>query len=316
MKLTLMKPAKFKAVSRVLFISFTILSASICSIGQGLAATGYAQDTIKNKVVLPADTVVIEDIKTGERRTIKIHLPGREKGIISMEKTEKELRLDTTVTSTAYTKKSEKPVRKGKPILGVTFSRIDLGLTKPHADGSFAMTGDNEIFKYRPGKTVNFGFDVLQAGYRFNREFRLFLSAGFDWTYIRLRNDYIFDAEKSPYSEFEVAGQDLRKNRLTSTYMRLPLTFEYRPGGDKTRIAVGPIAGFLLKGTQRYKLESGDKVKRKGDFGYAPFQYGLFARFNVDGLGVFAKYYFNDMFTDSPAGAGVQNFTFGLSLGM
>lgn len=310
-----MTPTKSIAIKHALLISLSILATSVLSMKESKAALRLSTDTSKNKVVLPADTMVIEDIKTGEKRTIRIHLPGQDKSIISIEKTDREFSLDTTKTATAESRGGQS-AKKGKPILGITFSRIDLGLTKPHVGGNFAMGGENEIFKYRPGKTVNFGFDVLQAGYRFNREFRVFLSAGFDWTYMRLRNDYIFESEKSPYVEATLAGEELRKNRLTSTYMRLPLTFEYRPGGDKTRIAVGPIAGFLLKGTQRYKLESGDKVKRRGDFGYAPFQYGLFGRFNVGGLGIFAKYYFNDMFTDSPTDAGLQNLTFGLSLGM
>lgn len=300
------------AIKRALLLSLSILATSILSMKESKAAWSSSMDTLKNKVVLPADTMVIEDIKTGEKRTIRIHLPGEDNSIISIEKTDRPLSLDSSVC----VNKTSTSTQKGKPIFGVTFSRIDLGLVKPHVGEDFGMNGENEIFKYRPGKTVNFGFDVLQAGYRFNREFRVFLSTGFDWTYMRLRNDYIFESEKSPYLEAGLAGEKLRKNRLTSTYMRLPLTFEYRPGGDKTRIAVGPIAGFLLKGTQRYKLESGDKVKRRGDFGYAPFQYGLFGRFNVGGLGVFAKYYFNDMFTDSPADAGIQNFSFGLSLGM
>lgn len=310
-----MTTIKTIALKRARMIALSVLAATTWSIQESQAAGNPTPDTLKNKVVLPADTMVIEDLKTGEKRTIRIHLPGQEESIISIEKTDRDFSLDAT-ENLAATKRSSRSDKKGRPIFGITFSRIDLGLVKPHVGGNFSMTGPNEHFKYRPGKTVNFGFDVLQAGYRFNREFRVFLSAGFDWTYMRLRNDFIFDSDQSPYAEMTPAGEKLRKNRLTSTYMRLPLTFEYRPGGDKTRIAVGPIAGFLLKGTQRYKLESGDKVKRKGDFGYTPFQYGLFGRFNVGGVGIFAKYYFNDMFTESPADGGIQNLTFGLSVGI
>ena len=75
------------------------------------------------------------------------------------------------------------------------------------------------------------------------------------------------------------------------------------------------MAGFLLKGTQRYKLENGDKIKRKDDFGYTPFQYGAFARFGVGSMGIYGKYYFNNMFEGTPAGTSMNNFTFGLSLG-
>lgn len=274
------------------------------------------QDTLINKMTLPGDTVVIEDVKTGEKRTIKIHLPGREESIISIEKTESTYSLDSTKRQDAADRKASKSDRsRGKGIFGITFSRIDLGLTKPMVGSSFSMEGANDRFRYRPGKTYNFGFDFFQAGYRFNREFKVFLSAGIDWTYLRLRNNLIFDADGNPYSSAVESDENLRKNRLTSTYLRLPLTFEYRPNGGKTRLAVGPMGGFLMKGTQRYKLESGSKVRTKGDYDYAPFQYGMFARFGVGAFGIYGKYYFNDMFENSPNNAGFQNLTFGLTLG-
>lgn len=273
-------------------------------------------DTLKRKIEVPADTVVIEDVKTGEKRTIKIHLPGKEESIISIEKTETPYSLDTTKNTDSKNKSSNASRNNtGRGIFGITFSRIDLGLTKPMVGSSFSMEGPNERFRYRPGKTYNFGFDFLQAGYRFNREFKVFLSAGIDWTYLRLRNNLIFDADGNPYSSAIDSEQKLSKNRLTSTYLRLPLTFEFRPNGGRTRIAVGPMGGFLLKGTQRYKVENGSKVKTKGDYDYAPFQYGMFARFGVGAFGIYGKYYFNDMFEHSPSNAGFQNLTFGLTLG-
>lgn len=303
-------------MKHALSIALLALSGALLISSQATAATGsFNTDTVKNKVKLPGDTLIIEDVQTGEKRKIKIHLPGEENGLITIERSAQQFKMDTTEKRTSTKSRSHKDDKKvGRPIFGITFSRIDFGLTKPMQGGSFSLDGANEKFDYRPSKTANFGFDVLQAGYRFNREFRVFMSAGFDWTYIRLQNDLIFDSENSPYTTQQVDGGDLTKNRLTSTYLRLPLTFEFRPGGDKMRLAVGPMAGFLLKGTQRYK-EDGKKIKTKGDFGYAPFQYGMFARFGVGGIGIYGKYYFNDMFENSPANAGLQNFTFGLSVG-
>ncbi len=280
-----------------------------------MTAPAAQQDTLKTtKLNLPNDTLIIEDIKTGEKRKIKIILPGQDDGIITVEKTEKTYKYDTTKTDDKKNK-SYSSRNKAKPIFGITFSRIDLGLTKPMDGNSFKMAGANDIFAYRPGKTVNFGFDVLQAGYRFNRNFKMYASAGFDWTYIRLQKDLVFDPDGSPYTSAQPAGEDISKNRLTSTYLRLPLTFEFRSADQKTKLAFGPITGFLLKGTQRFRQENGDRVKKRGDFDYAPFQYGAFARFGVGSMGIYGKYYFNDMFDQSPAGAGLQNFTFGLTLG-
>lgn len=260
------------------------------------------------------DTVIMEDVKTGEKRKVRIYTPGSNEIDLTV------ITGDTIIQETSEgtsTKKSNSKYRSGG-IFGVGIYRIDLGLTKPIGPDGFSMTGENEILKYRPGKTMNFGFDVIQAGYRFNKDFRVFLSAGFDWTYYRLRNNVIFDPNGSPYENAEEAESPLKKNRLTSTYLRLPLAFEYRINhnnhDNKIKMSAGPVAGFLIKGSQRYKMEGVGKVNRKGDHDFATFQYGAFARFQVGNLGAYGRYYFNDIFENSPAGAELQNFTFGLTL--
>ncbi len=305
----------FKYSAQILATGLLLATAAVVN-----AKEFYLEaDTIKDTLAIINDEVIVEDAKTGEKRKIKIHLPGQDNGIITVEKSSnkkyKTWENDGKDGKNGDDGEDGEKKSTGKPIFGITFSRIDLGLMKPHHGGDFKMDGANEIFKYRPAKTVNFGFDVFQAGYRFNRNFKVFASAGFDWTYIRLRKDIIMDPDSSPYASATPATEDFSKNRLTSTYLRLPLTFEFRSDDQRTKFAAGPITGFLLKGTQRYRNEDGDRIKRKGDFGYAPFQYGAFARFGVGDMGVYAKYYFNDMFDQSPAGQGIQNLTFGLTLG-
>ena len=70
---------------------------------------------------------------------------------------------------------------------GLTFSRIDFGLSTLLDNNSFRLSPQNQFLRYRSWKTTNVGFDVLQFGYRFSSTFKINLSAGFDWTLIRLR---------------------------------------------------------------------------------------------------------------------------------
>lgn len=281
------------------------------------AYAGFSQENRIDsvKLVNNSDSVIIEETKSGNKKKIKLNFPNLDDQIITIEKSSQNLKINHN-DSTVYEEKSK---RKGRPIYGIVFSRIDFGLTKPMQDGGFDLTGENEIFDYRPAKTWNFGFDVLQVGYRFNPKFRTFVSAGFDWTYYRLNENVIFDSESSPYDSFEIVDEKLRKNKLTSTYLRLPLTFEFSLPNNSalgnTKIAFGPITGFLLKGTQRYKMENGKKIKEKGDYDFAPFQYGGFVRFGFGGLGIYGKYYANDIFANMPNETSLNNFTFGLSFG-
>ncbi|MGV3762307.1 outer membrane beta-barrel protein [Parapedobacter sp.] len=278
-------------------------------------------DTIRINHKGAMDTVIMEDVETGERRKVRITIPGKDDGVITIEKSEKTYEYKRDDGASDDEKITVERRRGAAPIYDITFSRIDLGLAKLIDNGSFTLSDNNRDFKYRPGKTVNFGFDLLQAGYRFNDNFRLFLSAGFDWTYIRLRENIDFKENTTPLDWDYIDRNEINysKNKLTATYLRLPLTFELRSrhysGLGRLRFAFGPEGGFLLKGTQRFKSDELGKQKFKDDYNFTQFRYGAFARFGVGSFGIYAKYYFNDLFENSPNQDGLQTMAFGLMLG-
>lgn len=199
---------------------------------------------------------------------------------------------------------------------GLTFTRIDWGFSRLIDDGSFNLSPDNQYLDYK--KASNFGFDIAQIGLRFNDQFKMYLSTGFEWNYLRLKNDIIFDQD-GPTLSYSESDINYKKNILTSTYLRVPLSFEFRTRknkhGERAKIAFGAMTGILLKGTQRLKSEELGKQKYRDNYHLASFQYGLFARVGFGAMGVFTKYYLNDMFENTPTAANVNNFTFGLTLG-
>lgn len=199
---------------------------------------------------------------------------------------------------------------------GLTFTRIDWGFSRIIDDGSFTLSADNQFLDYK--KASNFGFDVAQIGLRFTDMFKMYLSTGFEWNYLRLKNNVVLDTETTPLS-YITSDVAYDKNIFTSTYLRVPLTFEFRSRknrhGDRAKFAVGAMTGILLKGTQRFKSEELGKQKFKDNYNLASFQYGVFARVGFGPMGVFGKYYLNDMFENSPNQQSLNNFTFGLTLG-
>jgi len=112
---------------------------------------------------------------------------------------------------------------------------------------------------------------------------------------------------------------DYSNNRFSSSYLRIPLSFEFKgkenANGNRFHLVVGPEGGFLLNG--RVKQISAENGKQKFDdtYHFTTFRYGGFARMGYGALGLFAKYYVNDMFENSPAQKGLKNFSFGLMLG-
>ena len=147
---------------------------------------------------------------------------------------------------------SSKPSKSyPKVFIGITFSRFDLGLAKLLDHGSLTLQPQNQFLNYRAWKTSNVGFDVFQVGVRFSSNFRLYLGAGFDWTLIRLE-DNITILKDQPVLTYRQDNIDYSKNRFSSSYLRLPLAFDFRTNedrhGNRWHLVLGPEGGVLLEG--------------------------------------------------------------------
>jgi hypothetical protein len=214
---------------------------------------------------------------------------------------------------------SQKPAKAPGFSWGVTFSRFDLGLATLVDNGSFTLSPKNDFLSYRSWKTSNVGFDVFQMGYRFTSSFKIYFSAGFDWTLIRLHNNITIqrDPDRSAL-HYTTDSINYSKNRFSSSYLRLPLSFEFRTKDDKDgnnwHFVFGPDAGILLNGRVKQISSENGKQKFNYTYHYTHFRYGGFIRAGYNGFGIFAKYYVNDMF-DTYAQKGLKNFSFGITEG-
>jgi hypothetical protein len=225
---------------------------------------------------------------------------------------------DKTVSINDTIKKGRKNPVYPKFSLGITFSRLDLGLATLIDNGSFTLSKNNDFLRYRSWKTSNVGFDVFQMGVRFSNNFKIYVSGGFDWTLIRLR-DNITILPNQPVLTYHQDNINYSKNRFSSSYLRIPLSFDFRTNEDKkgkrVHIVFGPDGGFLLDGMVKQISSENGKQKVDDTYHFTNFRYGAFTRVGYGGFGIFAKYYFNDMFENSPAQTGLKNFSFGFTLG-
>jgi hypothetical protein len=279
-----------------------------------IALSVSAQGTTKNepsgrvKVITDRDTIEME--VRNDKKKIEV--------IFEMGEGFPDLKTDTTLKERKAYQRRRSPipqVKNNKLFAGLTFSRFDLGLAKMLDHGKGTLSPENEFLSYRAWKSVNVGFDVAQIGYKFDDQFRILLSAGFDWTHFRLKKNVII-TEGSPLS-YEESSIGYSKNRFSSSYLRIPLTVEVKSKAGtfphRLKLAAGPIAGVLIQGSQKFKSEQEGKKKNKDDFNYTPFRYGAFARVGYNGFGLFAKYYFNDMFQDSPDQVDLKNLSLGVT---
>lgn len=207
---------------------------------------------------------------------------------------------------------------KGRFLGGITFTRVDWGFSRLVDNGSFTLSKDNEFLDYTGGKTSTFSFDILQFGYRFNPNFKIYVAGGFDWTLIRLKQNITLK-KNTPTMEYDVEDINFSKNRLSSSYVHIPLNFEFRTkensNGKRFYLVLGPEVSFLLNGKVKQISKERGKEKFKDDYNFEPFRYGGTVRIGYGGLGIFTKYYLSDMFTTT-AQKGLKNMAFGITLGL
>lgn len=201
---------------------------------------------------------------------------------------------------------------------GLTFTRFDIGFSKLIDNGQFDLSPSNEFLDYRAGKTSNVSFDIMQFGYRFGSNFKIYLAGGFDWTLIRLKKDITMQKNTADLSYINEPIH-FSKNRFSSSYVHVPLNFEFRTGenknGKRFYFVIGPEIAFLLNGKVKQISDERGKEKFKDDYNFAPFRYGAVARVGWNSLAFFAKYYASDMFDSTPQ-KGVKNMAFGLTFGL
>lgn len=265
-----------------------IITAIVC----GIMGNLYAQQTKK-------DTVINDTVKVKKHTKVWVG-----KGS------------DTTVLHWRNKLTTGKP--KSGFTFGLSFTNLHLGFATLLDNGSFTLQQQNNFLDYRQIKTSNVGFDVLKFGYRFTDNFKISVAGGFDWTLIRLKQN-INIVPDAPTLTYVPSTLTLTKNRFSSNYLVIPLSFDLRTqeykDGKRFHFVFGPEAGFLIDGMQKQISDEEGKKKNFNDFHFSRFEYGGFARIAYGNFGIYTKYYFNDMFENSPAQKGLKSFDFGLVLG-
>lgn len=215
-------------------------------------------------------------------------------------------------------KVKNKEAAKGRFMGGITFTRLDLGFSRLIDNGSFSLSPQNNFLDYKAIKTSTVSFDVLYFGYRFNPNFKVYIAGGFDWTMIRLKRNITIQ-QNTPDLAYIDDNVDFSKNRFSNSYVHIPLNFEFRSKendkGKRFYFVLGPEVSFLLNGKVKQISDERGKQKFRDDYDFQPVRVGGTVRIGYGGIGIFSKYYFNDMF-DSVPQKGLKNMSFGITFGL
>lgn len=225
------------------------------------------------------------------------------------------LKFNTNHQKTTVVK--ETPSSKRTVSVGFVFDHVDLGFSRYLDQGSFTLSPANSFLEFQPSKTINFGFDFFEFKYKSSPGFSMYLAAGLDWNHIRLVNNVTIQKNQSQLTAVE-ENINFSKNRFSSRYLRIPIAFEFNQKvqkGKYLRLVAGPEFGFLLNGKVKQISKERGKEKFKDDYNLNPFRYGAHVRLGYQNTGIYAKYYFNDVFAKNQGPADFRNMSFGFTWG-
>jgi hypothetical protein len=185
------------------------------------------------------------------------------------------------------------------------------------------MTSDNKMqlpdsakqMELNTGKSWAFHWNIIQVSPRIYKD-KVGLVTGLGWDF----NNYNFDKkvilnhDSSYIRIIEDPTLDAKKNKLSVSYLTIPLLFEVQPC-KHFFFSVGAIGKLKLYSRQKLVLGGNKVALDKNDFYLNPFMADLTLRIGTSMFTMFANYSLTPLFEkDKDNGAKIIPFTAGLAL--
>lgn len=135
-------------------------------------------------------------------------------------------------------------------------------------------------------------------------------------------NNFMFDGnnivEKTPTGvAFPEAGRDLRKSKLTTCTIGIPVvprvTFYNNQGRKVAHIGVGGYANYRIDSYRKIKEADGSKDRRHSNYDLNTYRYGLMTHLGIGKTDFFVKYDLSPLFKTG-RGPDVRAISFGFGL--
>ena len=180
------------------------------------------------------------------------------------------------------------------------------------SDNSLTLPGEIDYMTLHSSKSMNFNFNFSQISLGFTRHFGIVTGLGVRW------NNYRFDGNNNIQKgvdgiiEMLVPGDILKKSKLSTVYLSLPLLLELQIPADYHRlnIAFGPIGAVKLYSVSKMVYEDGDKVTSDSDFSLNMLRYGATARIGFENFHLYGTYYLTPLFKPGKSPGGVELYPF------
>lgn len=275
-------------------------------------------DTNENvKVVIGQDRLVVEG--TQDATNIRIGDHGV-KILESLEGTGSKVEFKNYGTDEAAFDQDEQkdsPAKKRTRFKG-HWAGIELGLnnylTEDHKFELPDAIDDYMTLNSSKSRNASLNFGQLSIGLA--RHVGFVTGLGLSW------NNYMFDSDYNIMKDTDgnIVMRDpedlLKKSKLTTLYLKVPLVLEFQIPTDHKRLNVsaGAIGAVKLASYTVMIFEDDHKVKSDGDFNLNLLRYGATARIGYENFTLYGTYYLTPLFKTGKGPGAVDLYPFEIGI--
>jgi hypothetical protein len=301
-----------------------------------IAVQGFGQETPANrsnsgqeasatdtsdvlKVVVGQELIIVEDgkealkVKVGSRGlTILDALEGDEPKF-QFQKFEEDVEPDRKDN---FTNPEEDRADRRKRFKG-HWSGVEFGYNNfTTSDYSLNMPENIDYMSLHSGKSHNFNINFCQLSLGLGRRIGFVTGLGFNWNNYRFDGNNNIQKGANGIIEKLDPGVPLKKSKLSTLYLDLPLMLEIQIPADQSHIniAAGPVGAVKLSSGSKMVYEDRDKVKSDDDFSLNMLRYGATARVGFENIHISGTYYFTPLFKTGKGPGGIDLYPFEIGL--
>lgn len=151
--------------------------------------------------------------------------------------------------------------------------------------------------------TVAFNFMQLSMGLQRRGNIGLVSGLGIEHSRYSLAGPYLLTKDENGNTNYTVSDRDIKSNRLSTTYLNVPLLLEFQIPTNRNSHAfyfsAGAIGGFRLNSYTRTRYNDNNgpgKERTTSNFNLQDWRYGVMARMGYRAINLYGSYYFSPLF--------------------
>jgi hypothetical protein len=197
------------------------------------------------------------------------------------------------------------------------WSGINIGFNNYLTDNySSSLPAGIDYMSLNTGKAVNFNLNFTQLSIGLTRHIGFVTGLGLNWNNYRFDGNNNIEKNSSGNIVELDPGEPLKKSKLSTLYLHMPLLFEIQVPTDHKRIDIsaGLIGAVKLGSHTKMVFEDKSKEKSDGDLNLNMLRYGFTARVGYENFAIYGTYYKTPLFQSGKGPGGVDLFPYEIGI--